>query len=912
MLFLSGILFFGSSALMAQYAGVRGQVVDRYSRRAIEGVRIVFEGTGTEVKSDSLGNFYLRPETPLDSVSCFLILEGYLKKEYPDLIIGQGLDLGIVYMEQEAGNDLDRNVIPLSESDLFEEDVFAGSSGFLHAGRDVFLNRAAFDFSPAFFRVRGLDNRNARVYLNGIPMNRFSDGRPQWNNWGGLNDVSRNQQYYMGLEAPDSGFGGVVGTTAMDISPETIRKGFRLTMSASNRNYTGRLMATYNSGMGKQGIGFMASVSKRSASAGYMDGTSYDAYSVLMGIAFRPLPKHEFNLVGIYASNLRGRSSALTAEAFALGGRKYNPYWGLQDGRVRNSRLRYIAEPLVNLRYRYSGTAFKYTLALAYRKGIQYRTRLAYFNAPNPDPVYYRNLPSFYLNNSFGPNLLSADAARKGFQNSAQMDWAGIYRVNQLADQGQAAAYILQADCTEEGQFSANTFVEWEVAKHLSLKAGVLFHKSGIANYGRLDDLLGASFHADIDPFSNTQNDAGGMPEKQKGDRIGYNYDIRVNQWQTFLTLKTSGDKWRAYLVGQFGNTGYRRTGLFQNEKYADSSVGPGTQKIFPEFGLKGGGTYQISGRHWLKLNGAFLRRSPVLRNAFINPRERHGFVKDLQSEAVYATDVSYFLRGTVITSRLTAYYTRIMDQAGVNFFFSDTGYGSAFVQEIATGLDALHKGLEFGMELELSPSVQLSAVLAFGDFKYASDPDLHLYFLPGQDPGDIRGAGGTLFLGEAALKGKNISSGPSRAFGLGIHYRGQGYWWVGTTLNYLSGQYPSPSFLRHTRSFLQDPETGLELQGAIREEYPRALQEQALPSVYLFNLIGGKSWKKGPHYVSLFLSVANLLDASYLSGGYQSGRNGNLKQWYEDQLSGNPSFGPRFWPGFGRTFFINLSWSFS
>jgi hypothetical protein len=251
------------------------------------------------------------------------------------------------------------------------------------------------------------------------------------------------------------------------------------------------------------------------------------------------------------------------------------------------------------------------------------------------------------------------------------------------------------------------------------------------------------------------------------------------------------------------------------------------------------------------------------------------------------------------------------MDQAGVSFFFSDTGYGSAFLQEIATGVDVLHKGLELGLELDLSASVQFSAAVAVGDFTYASDPDLRVYFFPGDQPGDIPGAGGSLSLGPAALKGKNFSAGPSRAYSVGLNYRGQSYWWVGTTVNYLSGHYPSPSLLRHTQSFLIDPETGRQVNEILKAEHSRAIDQQALPSVFLVNLIGGKSWKKGPHYISLFLSVANLLDAFYLSGGYQSGRNGNLKQWYQDQLSGNPSFGTRYWPGFGRTFFINLSWSF-
>ena len=67
--------------------------------------------------------------------------------------------------------------------------------------KDVFLNAAAFDFSATFFRPRGLDNANGKVLINGIEMNKQFNGRPQWGDWGGLNDVQRNREFSMGLKA---------------------------------------------------------------------------------------------------------------------------------------------------------------------------------------------------------------------------------------------------------------------------------------------------------------------------------------------------------------------------------------------------------------------------------------------------------------------------------------------------------------------------------------------------------------------------------------------------------------------------------------------------------------------------------------------------------------------------------------
>ena len=91
-------------------------------------------------------------------------------------------------------------MISLTEDELNDDTGGADNiSGLLQSSKDVFLNTAAFEFSSTFFRVRGLDSENGTVLLNGIEMNKMYNGRPQWSNWGGLNDVLRNQEFTNGL-----------------------------------------------------------------------------------------------------------------------------------------------------------------------------------------------------------------------------------------------------------------------------------------------------------------------------------------------------------------------------------------------------------------------------------------------------------------------------------------------------------------------------------------------------------------------------------------------------------------------------------------------------------------------------------------------------------------------------------------
>jgi hypothetical protein len=50
-----------------------------------------------------------------------------------------------------------------------------------------------------------------------------------------------------------------------------------------------------------------------------------------------------------------------------------------------------------------------------------------------------------------------------------------------------------------------------------------------------------------------------------------------------------------------------------------------------------------------------------------------------------------------------------------------------------------------------------------------------------------------------------------------------------------------------------------------------------------------------------------NVLNRTYKTGGYEQARN-NFRQIDQDVSSGTPSFGPKYFYGYGRTYFVNLN----
>jgi hypothetical protein len=88
-------------------------------------------------------------------------------------------------------------------------------------------------------------------------------------------------------------------------------------------------------------------------------------------------------------------------------------------------------------------------------------------------------------------------------------------------------------------------------------------------------------------------------------------------------------------------------------------------------------------------------------------------------------------------------------------------------------------------------------------------------------------------------------------------------------------------------------------------------LEQEKLPPVFLLNLTFNKSWRIKSQYCGIFLSVQNLLNRSYKSGGFEQGRNANYPTLLEDQQRLQPLFAPKYWWGRGTTFFSSLYYRF-
>lgn len=802
----------------------------------------------------------------------------------------------------------------LSDTDITTLTDDSPSSFLLQATRDVFVASAAFDFSQAFFKPKALDSRYGMVLLNGVAMNKLSSGRPQWSDWGGLNTLSRNQNYVHGIQSSASDFGGLLGTTSIDLSPSKLRPGLSFSSSLSNRSYALREMLSYVS-PSKNGLSYALGGSYRGAKRGYMEGTPYLAYSFMGSMDFKwPNQGHFSEFSYLKTFNRRGRSAALTSEVSTLLGREYNPYWGIFKGQIRAARNKTLRHQMIILRHTYTNDFIKLSAVAAFQKGQDFRGRLAYFNAPNPDPIYYRNLPSYYINSPIGANFFSAQVAAGSLKANPQINWDQMYAANRNSsaqitpDNSVQLPYTELGDQIQEQIFSATVRLLWKPTANQEFDFGVSYRSNPIEQYGEILDLLGGEEQKDIDPFSNTRNDVEGSLFKRLGDRFGYSYKILSQEKRIYGQWRHNGRHLDAFASFSARELSASRIGYMQNQRFLETSLGVSQTKNMGGFLFKGGFSYKFSGRHRVLFSSFFGGQPPVLSQWFINPREQADFSPNLKTEKTQFIEMNYFIRVPKLLGRMSLFYGNFKDQASLGFYFAETALGSDFVQEWISGKNTRHIGLEFGFAYKVSTAVTVNFSGSLGKYTIQNNPNMSLFFVPDPLEREPINQIGFEDFGAVKLAGTALPQGPARAFSLGVSYRDPKYWWLSASLNSMGLSYVSPSLIRRTDNFNrphvyeESPDFHLEL--------PALIKQKALPSFFIFNLVGGKSWLRNGRYTSIFLSVNNLFNSYFVSGGYEQSRKAHLKAYNDDQRSGLASFDTKYWQGSGRTFFLNLTLS--
>lgn len=911
---------------------ITGKVLDAKTRQPLQAVVARITGTHQFTTTDQEGVFTLQFSAP-GSWEIELSSPAHTTKRFAvEIAFQESLDFGHLFLEEDWVSTEQLGLITLAEDDLdHDTSSTMGSAQLLQATKDPFQQAAAYAWGQSFFRIRGLDNAYGKLLINGLVMNKMQNLRPQWSNWGGLNEATRNQVFYTGSSVAPESFGGIVGTQSINTQASNLRKGTRLGFAGSTTSYQWKPFFSYASGLTPSNWAYSLSGSYRGAKEGYWRGTNYDALSFFVGIEKKITDKHNLSFSGIYAKNKRAKNNANTLEQMQLKGVNYNSHWGWQNGKKRNARYQIIEEPLVTLTHTWTlNEQTKLTTTLGYQWGYQGQSRLDYQDNLNPDPAYYKNLPSYYFtqiddaywqmsseefaslpeDDTFKQatlaNLQQAEQVGSAFQQKGQLNWQELYRVNSLFN-GQSKI-VLYEDRQQDQTRSFNTNFQTVFSDNITFYAGLNYRHLQSSNFKKLVDLLGGTHYMDIDSFQakELQDSDVNHPNRTlvTGDHYGYNYKIFATTADVFSQFVFRYSRLEFYLAENISFSTYQREGQYKNPHYPTQSYGTSEQVHFNTLGIKGGLTYYLSGKHLFQVKAIYNNQAPSIQTSFANIRISNELTPQLKAANIFSIEGSYRFRSPTFQARLTGYLTEVHNDTQLNFFYTEgiaisEGKGD-LVSERITNSNRRHIGMELGASYALTSTINLSAAAALGQSYYTNNPNLHYNATNASQPVD---------LGQTRLVNYNVANGPQTALSLSITYRAPTFWFIGTTVNYLADAFVHVAPLRRTQHFIRDPEQmGLPFEGLTSAHLRQLLKQERLPTYSLVSLTAGKSWRLfNRSTLGFFATVQNLFNTTYRTGGFEQARNATYAQELKRTKGGHAVFGTKYWSGYGRNFFIQI-----
>ena len=610
-----------------------GRIINS-DQQAIEGVTVTLVNQGFTTTTNDEGKFSL---TYLEAGDEELIVEatGYISDVLLVLLEENQLnDMGDVVMQADFVTEAREEVLlNLNEMDLNDDEGKSQSvSSASSASQDVFNSTVSFAWSNARYRGRGYDQTYEQNYIQGLSFNSAERGQFNFSAMGGLNDATRYKEVVEGIEANNFSFGSIGQATNYLQSATNYAQGWKVGVAATNRNYKGAARATYSSGLLENGWAFAAQLAWRYSP--YIDvkgrigeGITYSSVGYFFTAEKQWSKDMRLSLITFGAPTMRGQSAALTQETFDLtnqynktswGHNNYNPYWGYQDGKMRNSRIVHSYDPTAIASFDWKIDEENHLkVAAGYHYSFYSNSALTFYNAPDPRPDYYRNLPSFlwdgqidkngnfiyedlnkqplgnggYVDGNYVAPSIDSDTYGKLTQlwtsrddKATQIDWDALYAANyannSVNPEG-SARYMVERRHNDIQEAVANANYRNTSVDHLTATVGLELKAAQGIHYKTVDDLLGGNQWIDVDPFAErdikelatniglTQADIINVKQNdlrapnaaaKKGDRFGYDYRINMLNAKLWAQNEWSWNEVDFYYALQLTYSSMQRT----------------------------------------------------------------------------------------------------------------------------------------------------------------------------------------------------------------------------------------------------------------------------------------------------------------------------------------------------------------
>ena len=823
----------------------------------------------------------------------------------------------------------DEQAFTFTEAQLGEDDDMSQNVTIIHSNNNIFASQVGYLFSPVRFRFRAFNQKYNEIYINGAPMNDMESGQFRYSLVGGLNQQTKGMENSLPFETNNFGMPAMGGSNNYNFRPSAMAQGQRITVTGANRNYRVRAMYTYNSGVTAKGWAFSANLTYRWANEGYVEGTFYNSLSYFLGVEKIINDKHRLSLVTWGNPTERATQGAGTDETYWLANdRYYNPYWGYQDGKKRSSRVVNDWAPTALLTWDWQiNPTTKLTTTATGRYSMYKSTRLNYNNSDNPQPDYWKNMPSSYFDvwdetdaaNRTNQAIADFERARENWMSSKanrQINFNQLYFANkQAAAQGADAMYFIQARRNNNLNLTISTALQKELSRFAALNTGVHLATNKGMHYQTMEDLLGALSYRNINTYA-VGTYAENAPQVQYdvrhpnayvgvGDRFGYDYNILVDKANWWATFKYDHGRMHSFISGRIGGTQMARDGKMENGMAIGNSWGESPSSFFLDGGGKAGIHYNLGMGHVITLGAGYEWRAPMASTAFVSPEINNDFVLDLKNEKIFSAELGYQMQTPFMKANITGYYSQIKDATEwQNFYFDDI---NSFSYVSMTGINKVYYGVEWGINFKITNDFNIKTIGTISEAKNTNNANVWYMSSTTGTYNDNNEHKPELVLN----KNMRESGTPLTAASLILSYHKWG-WFIDLNGNWYDRIYLSysPSF-RYESTLKNRQNAGENVTDNDGNILESALAQQKGHGGFMLDASVGRSIRlKQGRQLSINLSITNLLNnQKIVTGGYEQSRSdytasGNIRAY-------RFSLNPKKYYAYGINGMLNIGYKF-
>ena len=877
---LFGLLLVLSTGLVfSQKGSIRGRIIDNSTDLPVAGAKVNIDNKYRAFSNPDgiyeLANVPFGEYTMVISMTTFDTVR--VKINVNSASVEKNVKMGgsVEFDEIEVIGNMVKDNVPIAVTKIPTQKIVEelGSRDLpmlLNGTAGVYATQQGGGDGDARINVRGFDQRNVGVMIDGVPVNDMENGAVYWSNWFGLDAITAQMQVQRGLGATKIAMPSIGGTINILTQGIGNKKGGMIKQEYSTGNML-RTTFSYNTGMTKSGWGLTVSASYKQ-SDGWVYGT----------------PSQGFFGYGKLSKKIKNH--LVTLSAFAA------PQWHGQ--RTNFQAIQYFSEDKArDLGIQVDTNQQFYDMGIRFNQHWGYRTnengqreilseKHNFYSKPQitlkdfwkvNDKLSISNLAYMSIGRGGGTRVFNSGSLLR--DSSGLIDWDKIEQENQINSLFGApnidpiyspteikSSQVLLASLNNHfwvgylGQFNYN------VSKNLEVSGGIDFRYYEGRHYQRIEDLLGGDY------FVDKLDKNAASPMKRVGDRVAYDtYNSDRDglvQWSgAFGQVEYSGEKW-SYFVNLSGIVnGYRGVDYFQKRKLVlpdtvlyigyseqvtewvpDSVVyngkvytvnSPGLEyqktdwKYLPGFTFKGGASYKLDKFSNVYLNLGYLNRTPQFSNVIDN--NTNTFFAEIVNEKILAIEGGYNYANKVFGVNFNAYATNWKNKPmpfGVQV--PDPQDPTEFIRININGMDAVHLGGEIDIAYKINKKLSSEIMFSYGDWFWNSTETV---FIPQYDSLEYT----------FDAKGVHVGDAAQTAFSAAMRYE---------PIKNMYFRVQAQFFDRYYSDF--DP-FSLKGVNARRESW-------RMPSYYLINLFAGYKVEFKKSALLLNGSITNLLNSAYIA----------------------------------------------